>query len=101
MLLFMFPMALFCTTNIQTLIRDSFHLYVLTSYLLNYYIFSLSLDLFYNLYSVFFSVSPPKNLFVEGSLAPSAAPAAKDQGMSIPVIGSSEFPSDYDTDMEK
>uniref|UniRef100_A0A3Q1I6L7 polynucleotide adenylyltransferase n=1 Tax=Anabas testudineus TaxID=64144 RepID=A0A3Q1I6L7_ANATE len=33
-------------------------------------------------------VSPPKKLFVEGSPAPSAAPAAKDQGMSIPVIGS-------------
>ncbi|KAM9345460.1 poly(A) polymerase gamma-like [Symphorus nematophorus] len=34
------------------------------------------------------SVSPPKQLFVEGSPAPSAAPAAQDQGMSIPVIGS-------------
>lgn len=40
------------------------------------------------------SVSPPKQLFVEGSPAPnaapapSAAPAALDQGMSIPVIGS-------------
>uniref|UniRef100_A0A3B4T520 polynucleotide adenylyltransferase n=1 Tax=Seriola dumerili TaxID=41447 RepID=A0A3B4T520_SERDU len=32
--------------------------------------------------------SPPKQLFVEGSPSPSAAPAAKDQGMSIPVIGS-------------
>eukprot|EP00064_Thunnus_orientalis_P004639 superscaffoldBa00000426_g4651 len=34
------------------------------------------------------NVSPPKQLFVEGSPAPSAAPAATDQGMSIPVIGS-------------
>ncbi|XP_044070040.1 poly(A) polymerase gamma [Siniperca chuatsi] len=34
------------------------------------------------------SVSPPKQLFVEGSPVPSAAPAAQDQGMSIPVIGS-------------
>ncbi|KAG7229895.1 hypothetical protein INR49_009613 [Caranx melampygus] len=32
--------------------------------------------------------SPPKQLFVESSPACSAAPAAKDQGMSIPVIGS-------------
>lgn len=38
----------------------------------------------------FCSVSPPKQLFVEGSPAPSAAPAAQDQGMSIPVIGASE-----------
>ncbi|XP_060943016.1 poly(A) polymerase gamma isoform X1 [Limanda limanda] len=34
------------------------------------------------------SVSPPKELFEEGSPAPSAAAAADDQGMSIPVIGS-------------
>uniref|UniRef100_A0A8D0CVI5 polynucleotide adenylyltransferase n=1 Tax=Sander lucioperca TaxID=283035 RepID=A0A8D0CVI5_SANLU len=34
------------------------------------------------------SVSPPKQVFVEGSPAPSAAAAAPDQGMSIPVIGS-------------
>ncbi|KAM9847719.1 poly(A) polymerase gamma isoform 2-T2 [Aulostomus maculatus] len=34
------------------------------------------------------SVSPPKQLFVESPPTPSAAPAAKDQGMSIPVIGS-------------
>ncbi|KAA8584078.1 hypothetical protein FQN60_015286 [Etheostoma spectabile] len=34
------------------------------------------------------SVSPPKQIFVEGSPAPSAAAAAPDQGMSIPVIGS-------------
>uniref|UniRef100_A0A3Q3LZP7 polynucleotide adenylyltransferase n=1 Tax=Mastacembelus armatus TaxID=205130 RepID=A0A3Q3LZP7_9TELE len=34
------------------------------------------------------SVIPPKELFVESSPAPSAAPAATDQGMSIPVIGS-------------
>ena len=43
----------------------------------------------------FFSVSPPKQLFEEGSPAPSAAAAADDQGMSIPVIGSSEFSSDF------
>ena len=45
--------------------------------------------------SVFCSVSPPKQLFVDGSPAPSAAAAAAaaaapDQVMSIPVIGSSE-----------
>ncbi|XP_067385352.1 poly(A) polymerase gamma isoform X3 [Channa argus] len=33
-------------------------------------------------------VSPPKQLLVEGSSAPTTAPAAIDQGMSIPVIGS-------------
>lgn len=33
-------------------------------------------------------VSPPKQLFVESPPTPSAASAAKDQGMSIPVIGS-------------
>lgn len=41
-------------------------------------------------FSIFCSVSPPKQLFVERSPAPSTAPAAQDQGMSIPVIGSSE-----------
>ncbi|XP_068183829.1 poly(A) polymerase gamma isoform X2 [Antennarius striatus] len=34
------------------------------------------------------SVSPPKQLFPEGSSSPNAATSAQDQGMSIPVIGS-------------
>uniref|UniRef100_A0A3Q3WND6 polynucleotide adenylyltransferase n=1 Tax=Mola mola TaxID=94237 RepID=A0A3Q3WND6_MOLML len=33
-------------------------------------------------------IIPPKQLFVESSPASSAAPAAQDEGMSIPVIGS-------------
>ncbi|XP_068597096.1 poly(A) polymerase gamma [Brachionichthys hirsutus] len=37
------------------------------------------------------SVGPPKELFTEGS-SPSPAPAAQDQGMSIPVIGSNPPP---------
>lgn len=36
------------------------------------------------------SVSPPKKLFVEESPASSAAQDSQDQGMSIPVVGSSE-----------
>lgn len=54
------------------------------------FVMAMRLILCFCFFLFFCSISPPKQLFVE-SPAPSAAPAAQDQGMSIPVIGSSEY----------
>lgn len=41
--------------------------------------------------SIHYSITPPKPPVFEGTLTTDAAPASEEKGMSIPVIGSSEF----------